>query len=107
MLQFEEFGAAADVVAVGMAERDHVEIVALRGLQLFLQTSLQVDAGIILIFGTFAVAEVKKETAAIGRNDLASIAMTDRVENDSVRSSQENLQGLGGYHELALNRREC
>jgi hypothetical protein len=107
VLQFEEFGAAANMVTVGVAERDHVEVVALRSLQLFLQTSLQVDAGIILIFGTFAVAEVEKETAAVGRNDLASIAMADRVKNDFVRSSQEDLQGFRRLSRLALNRREC
>ena len=59
VLEFEEVGAALDVVQVCVGESDHVEVVAIDGLQFVLETGLEVDFRGVGIFGLISMAKVE------------------------------------------------
>ena len=59
MLQLEEFGTTLDVVAIGVRERDNIEVVSARRLQLASKARLQVDFWCFIVLALRPVAGVE------------------------------------------------
>ena len=93
MLQLEELGAAADVVGVGMGERNDVEVVAIDRSKVGLESFVEINLRRCLVLRLVAVAEVEKDAPPEGEHDLGGIAVADGVEDDLMFAAHGALPG--------------
>src|SRR5262249_60445344 len=84
MSEFEELGAALDVIEIGMSECDDVEVISRRLLQFVLQPRLEIDFRCLGVFSVGTMAEVEENTSPVRQHDLCRVSVANGIKDDSV-----------------------
>ena len=70
-----EFSCLGREAHIGVRERDDIEVVAARLLQLVVEARLKVDFGGVFLLGLLPVAEVKQNATSVNQDDLLGIPL--------------------------------